>query len=100
MLDVDLVKALANDKRLQILEWLRDPAQHFPEQQDGDLVVDGVCSTIIAQKLGVSAPTCGEHLKVLAQAGLIHGTKVKQWVFYQRNEDRIGRAKELLSGEW
>lgn len=100
MIDVDLVKALANDKRLQILEWLRDPVRHFPAQRDGDLVADGVCSQSIAQKLGVSAPTCGEHLKVLTQAGLINGTKVKQWVFYQRNEDRISRAKELLSGEW
>ncbi|MFA1547064.1 MULTISPECIES: ArsR/SmtB family transcription factor [Streptosporangiales] len=100
MLDVDLVKALANDKRLQILEWLREPERHFPPQRDGDLVRDGVCSLFIAQKLGVSQPTCGEHLKVLSQAGLVRGTKIKQWVFYQRDETRIARAKELLSGEW
>ncbi|GAA5092669.1 MULTISPECIES: ArsR/SmtB family transcription factor [Nocardia] len=100
MLDVDLVKALANDKRLLILAWLRDPEQHFPAQRDGDLVRDGVCSQSIAQKLGVSQPTCGEHLKVLAAAGLVRGTKIKQWVFYQRDEDRIAQAKELLSSEW
>ncbi|GAA1723389.1 hypothetical protein GCM10009734_29880 [Nonomuraea bangladeshensis] len=100
VLDVDLVKALANDKRLLILEWLRDPERHFPPQRDGDLVRDGVCSLFIAQKLGVSQPTCGEHLKVLAQAGLLRGKKIKQWVFYQRDEDRISAAKELLSGEW
>ncbi|QYC42099.1 Helix-turn-helix domain protein [Nonomuraea coxensis DSM 45129] len=94
------MKALANDKRLQILEWLREPERHFPPQRDGDLVRDGVCSLFIAQKLGVSQPTCGEHLKVLSQAGLVRGTKIKQWVFYQRDETRIARAKELLSGEW
>jgi len=26
VLDVELVKALANDKRLLVLEWLREPA--------------------------------------------------------------------------
>ncbi|TYK49460.1 ArsR/SmtB family transcription factor [Actinomadura decatromicini] len=100
MLDVDLMKALANDKRLLILEWLRDPEQHFPPQRDGDLVRDGVCSLFIAQKLGVSQPTCGEHLRVLSQAGLVRGKKTKQWVFYKRDEERIARAKESLSGEW
>ncbi|TWF82336.1 ArsR family transcriptional regulator [Pseudonocardia hierapolitana] len=100
MLDVDLVKALANEKRQLILDWLRDPEAHFPPQRDGDLVSDGVCSLYIAEKLGVSQPTCGEHLKVLARAGLIHGTRIKQWVFYRRDEERIAEAKEQLAGEW
>lgn len=100
MLDVDLVKALANDKRLQILDWLREPEAHFPPQRDGDLVRDGVCSLLIAGKLGISQPTCGEHLKVLSRAGLIRGTKIKQWVFYRRDEERIAAAKQLLGGEW
>jgi len=33
-LDVELVKALANEKRLLILEWLRDPRAHLPAQRD------------------------------------------------------------------
>ncbi|MBB2745756.1 UNVERIFIED_ORG: hypothetical protein FHR35_005619 [Microbispora rosea subsp. rosea] len=37
---------------------------------------------------------------MLSQAGLVRGKKIKQWVFYQRGEDRIAQAKELLSGEW
>ena len=32
------IRALANDRRLQILEWLKDPEAHFPPQVDGDLV--------------------------------------------------------------
>jgi DNA-binding transcriptional ArsR family regulator len=99
-LDIALVKALASEKRLLILDWLRDPQAHFPAQVDGDLVRDGVCSQFIADKLGVSQPTCGEHLKILSRAGLIRGKKIKQWVFYQRDEARIAAAKELLSGAW
>jgi 2-methylisocitrate lyase-like PEP mutase family enzyme len=37
MLEAELFKALASDKRLQILEWLRDPEAHFQPQHDGDL---------------------------------------------------------------
>jgi DNA-binding transcriptional ArsR family regulator len=100
MLDVDLIKALGNEKRLQVLEWLRDPVANFPPQSDGDLSEDGVCALFIAEKLGVSAPTCGEHLKLLSRAGLVRGKKIKQWVFYKRDEDRIAQAKEALSGDW
>ena len=42
----------------------------------------------------------GEHLKLLSRAGLVRGTKVKQWVFYKRAEDRIAQAKEELAGDW
>jgi DNA-binding transcriptional ArsR family regulator len=56
------LKALANERRLQILEWLRDPCAHFRQQIDGDLVEDGVCGVLIAEKLGVSAPTLSEHM--------------------------------------
>jgi DNA-binding transcriptional ArsR family regulator len=98
--DAELLKALASDKRLQILEWLREPEANFPPQRDGDLVKDGVCSLLIADKLGVSQPTCGAHLKVLSRAGLLRSRKIKQWVFYQRDEERIKEVKRLLSSNW
>lgn len=88
------LRALANDRRLQILEWLKDPRSHFPPQVDGDLVDDGVCGGFIADKLGVSQPTASEHLKVLTQAGLIRGKRIKQWTFYKRDEARIAEIKD------
>jgi ArsR family transcriptional regulator len=100
VLDVDLIKALGSEKRLLVLEWLRDPVAHFPPQRDGDLVEDGVCAVFIADKLGVSQPTCGEHLRLLTRAGLIRGRKIKQWVFYQRDEERIAHVKEMLGSDW
>ena len=96
MLDPDLLKALANDKRLLILVWLRDPTAHFPPQRDGDLVRDGVCSLFIAEKLGVSQPTASEHLKILVQAGLLRGKRIKQWTFYRRDESAITALKKAL----
>src|SRR5437660_4048012 len=92
----DAIRALANERRLQILEWLKEPERHFPPQTDGDLVKDGVCGVLIAQKLGVSQPTASEHLKVLARAGLIRPKRIKQWTFYRRDEAKIREIKEKV----
>jgi ArsR family transcriptional regulator len=89
-------KALANERRLQILEWLKDPARHFRPQVDGDLVEDGVCGVLIAEKLGVSQPTVSEHLKVLTRAGLLRSRRIKQWTFYKRDERSIRSLKSLI----
>lgn len=96
----DLYKALANQRRLQILRWLSDPTAHFPPQTDGDLIEDGVCGLHIANKLGVSQPTAGEHLKILASVGLIQGKRIKQWTFYRRDEKRIDEVKHALQHDW
>jgi ArsR family transcriptional regulator len=100
MLTLDVVKALANDRRLQILHWLKTPRAHFPPQVDGDLVRDGVCGVFIAQKLGVSAPTASEHLRVLTRAGLLRPKRIKQWTFYKRDEKRIAAAKRAFRSAW
>jgi DNA-binding transcriptional ArsR family regulator len=93
---VETIRALANERRLQILEWLKDPEAHFPAQVDGDLVKDGVCVVFIAEKLGISQPTATEHLKVLSQAGLVRSKRIKQWTFYKRDEARIKEIKKEI----
>lgn len=90
------LKALANDRRLLILRWLKEPRRHFRAQVDGDLVEDGVCGILIAEKLGVSQPTVSEHLRVLTQAGMLRGKRIKQWIFYKRDEDRIAKLAEMI----
>ncbi len=90
------LRALANERRLQILEWLKDPRRHFPRQVDGDLVKDGVCGLLIARKLGVSQPTASEHLNILSRAGLVRAKRLKQWTFYKRNEAEIKRIKKTV----
>jgi DNA-binding transcriptional ArsR family regulator len=92
----NVFRALANDRRLQILQWLKDPRSHFPPQIDGDLVRDGVCGLLIARKLGVSHPTASEHLKILSQAGLLRGKRIKQWTFYKRDEREIKKIKKTM----
>ena len=93
----DLLRALANERRLQILEWLKDPTAHFPPQVDGDLVEDGVCGVFIADKLGVSAPTLSEHMRLLVQARLVVPKRIKQWTFYRRDEAAIAQAMQRIA---
>ncbi len=100
MLAVDVVKALANERRLRILAWLKDPRAHFPPQVDGDLVRDGVCGLFIAQKLGVSQPTASEHLRILTHSGLVCAKRIKQWTFYKRDEKRIAEVKRAFRSAW
>jgi ArsR family transcriptional regulator len=90
------LRALANERRLRILDWLRDPRKHFREQADGDLVEDGVCGLLIAEKLGVSAPTLSEHMRVLTAAKLVRAKRIKQWTMYKRNETAIAAIKRSI----
>ena len=90
------LRALSSPKRLQILEWLKAPTRHFPPQVDGDLTTDGVCGLLIAAKLHVSQPTASEHLRILTQAGLLRGKRIKKWTFYRRHEPGIKRLKSLI----
>jgi DNA-binding transcriptional ArsR family regulator len=96
-MNLDLaLRALANDRRLQILDWLKRPRKEFLPQVDGDLMKDGVCGLLIARKLHVTQPTASEHLKILSAAGLIQGKRIKQWTFYKRDEREIRRIKKLI----
>jgi len=90
------LRALANQRRLQILEWLKQPREHFPPQVDGDLVREGVCAALIADKLGVSQPALSEHMRILVDAGLVRAKRIKQWTFYKRDEPEIRRVKNVL----
>src|ERR1700685_3717564 len=90
------LRALANERRLQILEWLREPRRHFRDPVDGDLGEDGVCGLLIAEKLGVSAPTVSEHMRVLIAAKLVRSKRIKQWTMYRRNEAAIASVKRAI----
>ena len=91
-----ILRALASERRLQVLDWLKDPRAHFREQVDGDLVEDGVCGLLIAEKLGVSQPTVTEHMRLLVEIGAVRAKRIKQWTFYQRDEIRIDEMKQMI----
>ncbi|MEP0943591.1 MAG: helix-turn-helix transcriptional regulator [Rhizobiaceae bacterium] len=92
------LRALSNARRLLILQWLKDPVAHFPPQRDGDLVEDGVCVGFITKKIGLSQPSVTEHMQILADAGLVTSKKIRNWVFYKLNADRVSEFLTNLQG--
>jgi len=95
-MDIDAIhKALANPVRRQILHWLKDPQQHFAEQEHPlDL---GVCCKLIDQRTGLSQSTVSAHLATLHKAGLVNTRRVGQFIFFQRNEEVIQAFLDQLN---
>ncbi|MET0173333.1 helix-turn-helix transcriptional regulator [Agrobacterium sp. lyk4-40-TYG-31] len=91
------LRAISNDKRLLIVQWLLNPAAHFPPQRDGDLVEDGVCLGAIVRKIELRQPTVTGHLKILVEAELVHSKPIKNWVFYRADKAAITAAVSKLS---
>ncbi len=91
---VEIFKALSNKTRLQILEWLKQPAQNFPEQPDG--FKDGVCVGQIQQKAGLTQSTISEYLSTLQRVGLVIVTRKGQWTYYKRNEKTFAELSNLI----
>jgi DNA-binding transcriptional ArsR family regulator len=87
-IDLDeIIKAMAHPLRRQILMWLKDAAQCFPDQDHP--IANGVCAGQIDQRAGLSQSTVSAHLATLQRAGLITSKKIGQWHFFKRNEETI-----------
>ncbi|AFJ48036.1 ArsR/SmtB family transcription factor [Shimwellia blattae] len=88
----EILKAISNPTRREILHWLRDPAGNFagyPHLLDPQQ--DGVCASFIQDKTALSQPTISSHLSKLQKAGLLTSKKVATWTYYKRNEPLIAR---------
>jgi DNA-binding transcriptional ArsR family regulator len=95
MEQVDIFKALSNKSRLQILEWLKDPAINFPEQEAAGYE-HGVCVGQIQAKAGLTQSTVSEYLSILQRAGFIASTRVGQWTYYKRNDEAFKKLSTLI----
>jgi len=93
---IAMFKALSNPSRLQILQWLKAPEEHFPKQVMADVQEVGVCVSFIQQKVGLSQSTVSLYLAELQKAHLVIATRQGQWTYYRRNEEAIQALAESL----
>jgi DNA-binding transcriptional ArsR family regulator len=85
---LNVLKALSNEKRLKILEWLKEPCKHFTSPHC-DVSKDGVCVGLIEKKTGLSQSTVSQYLLQLQQAGLITMERQGQWTYCKLNKKFI-----------
>jgi ArsR family transcriptional regulator len=76
--------ALADPVRLRVLSILA-------AAPDGE-----VCVCDLVTPLDRSQPTVSHHLKVLSDAGLVHGDRRGRWVWYSLDRDRLAALRAAL----
>ncbi|MGC0407989.1 DNA-binding transcriptional ArsR family regulator [Streptomyces sp. SAI-195] len=95
-----MLRTPVHGTRLDILEWLKDPAAHFPAQRRVDPVEHGVHAGPVASKLGVSRRVAETHLGLLAGLGLLRARRIRRRTYYRRDEVRIAEVARMFEKGW
>ena len=96
---MDLVaksKVLSNETRLKILQWLKNPEEHFPFQHIKGNFDDGVCVQYIGEKSGLSISTISHYLSMMQRVGLVTQSRFGKYTYYKRNEKAITEFIDFL----
>jgi ArsR family transcriptional regulator len=57
-----------------------------------------VCVCDFVAPLGKSQPTISHHLKILGDAGLVHGDRRGKWVWYSLDRARLAALRATIDG--
>ena len=90
----EILKAISHPKRMEILNWLKNPEKHFASQEHP--LEMGVCAGQF-ERCGLSQSTVSAHLGMLSRANLVTTRRVGQWIFYKRNEETIAAFLKQLA---
>src|ERR1700722_14689288 len=76
--------ALADPVRLQLLSILA-------AAPDGE-----VCICDFVEPVGKSQPTVSHHMKILSDAGFVHGERRSKWVYYSLDRGRLANLRAAI----
>ncbi len=94
----EIFKVLANETRLHILQWLKEPEVHFPPQ-DVDPRSVGVCVSSIQKKTELAQSTVSHYLSMLEATGLVISTRQGQSTYYRRNQEACSHFASVVASE-
>ena len=77
-----ILKALADDTRMQIFEMLRGGT---------------LCGCKILEQLNITQPTLSHHMKLLCDCGLVDSRKDGRWMHYSISEKGKKCFKDMFS---
>lgn len=98
---LDIFKVLANEHRLQILTWLKEPTKNFTHACHGhvDMIEVGVCVGEIQKKLSLTQSTTSHYLSMMQKVDLLIATRIGKWTYYRRNEEAIKKLSKFIAEE-
>ncbi|WP_256757594.1 helix-turn-helix transcriptional regulator [Cohnella sp. WQ 127256] len=99
---LSVIKALSNETRFKIMEWLKEPDVHFGPQNHMPTDCDfhgGICVGAISEKAGLAQSVISGYLVKMQKSGLLESRRHCQWTYYRRNEMSIQQFKEKLFEE-
>ncbi|MDI9475235.1 MAG: ArsR/SmtB family transcription factor [Natronincolaceae bacterium] len=76
-----LMKALADETRVQIFDML----------SDGEL-----CACVILREFDITQPTLSYHMKILSESGLVNSRRDGVWMKYTINKEGLDLLKNLF----
>ncbi len=79
--DVKMIKALADENRLAVLESL----------QNGEK-----CACVLLEELNITQPTLSHHMKILCDSGLVEYRKDGKWMHYSISKEGSEKMDEML----
>lgn len=103
-LNIKLFKALSNQTRLDILEWLKNPEESFKNVSCETVRFmmrekGGICVGDIVLKAGLSQSTVSTYLNEMQEVGLLISERHGKWTYYRRNEEVIQTIAKLIKEE-
>ncbi|WP_373231337.1 ArsR/SmtB family transcription factor [Cohnella sp.] len=96
---IAIIKALSNETRFKIMEWLKEPEVHFGPQSHMPSDCDfqgGICVGSIAEKAGLAQSVISGYLVKMQKSGLLESKRHCQWTYYRRDEKGIQQFKESI----
>jgi Predicted transcriptional regulators len=96
---IEIIKALSNETRIRILEWLKEPEANFGDQSRMPADCDfqgGICVGAIADKAGLAQSVISGYLVKMQKVGLLESRRHCQWTYYRRDEEGIRKFIEQL----
>ncbi len=96
---IEVFKALSNEARLQILQWLKEPEKHFVPHEGIDMRKIGVCVSQVTEKLNMTQSTASQYLSILQRSGLIQTERIGKFTYFKRDEEKIREMAAFFDRE-
>ncbi len=98
-----MLKALANETRLNILKWLSNPDKYFPDRKEQNLedidFTGGVSVADIQKKAGKAQSTTSHDLDLLVKAGFLEVKYEGRYSYFRRNDKTLKKLVKYLKNE-